>query len=75
MTKPIESKVIDQLVGLPEDLQVRVLEFAKSLSLGTTRGVPGKDLLDLAGTIPADDLVTIRKAIEEGCEQVEIDEW
>ena len=32
--------------------------------------MPGRDLLRFAGTIEAEDLIAIEKAIHEGCEKV-----
>jgi hypothetical protein len=37
--------------------------------------VPGKDLLRFAGAIEAEDLIAIERAIHEGCEKVNLDEW
>jgi hypothetical protein len=39
------------------------------------RSAAGKDLLSLAGTLPADDAREMREAIEQGCEQVDEREW
>ena len=33
-------------------------------------GVPGKQLLSFAGTIPAADLKEMEKALEESCERI-----
>jgi hypothetical protein len=41
----------------------------------TPVGVPGKELLRFAGTIEADDLRAMAQVIEEGCEQVDLNEW
>jgi len=37
--------------------------------------VPGKQLLQFAGAIPLDDLELMRQAIEDECEQVDLNEW
>ncbi len=68
----IKDSLLAQIDKLPYDLQLRVLDFAKTLS---QKGVEGKSLLRFEGAIPADDLRLISKAIEEGCEQVDADEW
>ncbi len=75
MDTPIVTKVIEELRALPHELQWRVLEFTRALALSAPRGVSGGQLLRFAGTIPPDDLETMRKAIEQGCEQVDGDEW
>lgn len=38
-------------------------------------GVPGRELLDLAGTLSDEDARQMLEAIEEGCEQVDPNEW
>jgi hypothetical protein len=39
------------------------------------KGVPGKQLLSFAGTIPADDLKAMEQAIEDNCEKADLNEW
>ncbi len=75
MNTPIVDRVIEQLKVLPNDLQWRVLEFARTLAISTPRGVPGKQLLQFAGAIPLADVQVMRQAIEDGCEKVNADEW
>jgi hypothetical protein len=72
---PIVDKVIEQLRTLPQELQWRVLEFTRALAQSTPRGVPGRQLQYLAGTISAEDAELMREAIERGCEQVDANEW
>ena len=71
----IVEEVIEQLKGLPQELQRRVLEFARALAQSNPRGIPGKELVRFAGAIPLDDVSIMREAIERGCEQVDSDEW
>ena len=71
-TESIRDNLIAQIDKLPHDLQLRVLDFIKAL---TPKGVEGKSLLRFEGAIPADDLQLMSKAIEEGCEKVDISEW
>jgi len=71
-TESIKDNLIAQIDKLPHDLQLRVLDFVKAL---TPKGVEGKSLLRFEGAIPADDLQLMSKAIEEGCEKVDISEW
>ncbi|MBW4675432.1 MAG: hypothetical protein KME52_15825 [Desmonostoc geniculatum HA4340-LM1] len=75
MDTPIFDRLIEELKVMPEDLQYRVLEFARTLVSSQIHGVPGKQLLNFAGTISPNDIQLIREAIEQGCEQVDIDEW
>lgn len=71
----ILDKLIEQLKIMPQDLQWRVLEFARTISGSTIQGVPGRELLRFAGSIPPDDVQLMRQAIEQDCEQVDLDEW
>jgi hypothetical protein len=75
MDVSIVEKVVEQLKALPQELQWRVLEFTRALAISTPHGVPGAQLLRFAGTIPLEDVKVMRDAIEQGCEQVDVDEW
>jgi len=71
-TQSVKDNLMTQIDKLPHDLQVRVLDIIKAL---TPKGVEGKSLLRFEGSISADDLQLMSKAIEEGCEKVDINEW
>ncbi len=71
-TQSVKDNLITQIDKLPHDLQVRVLDIIKAL---TPKGVEGKSLLRFEGSISADELQLMSKAIEEGCEKVDINEW
>ncbi|BAY17760.1 hypothetical protein NIES21_36020 [Anabaenopsis circularis NIES-21] len=75
MNISIIDEVIEQLKAMPQDLQWQVLEFARILAKSQVRGTPGKKLLRFAASIPPDDLQLMREAIEQDCEQVDINEW
>ncbi len=75
MNKNLQNEIGEQLRVLPLDEQRLVLDFARALAVSKIQGVPGKQLLRFAGTIPSEDLKRMSAAIEEGCEQVEINEW
>ena len=75
MSSTIKTKVIEQLETMPENLQRQVLAFVQALQTLAQRGVPGKQLLEFAGAIPIGDLELMRQAIENGCEQVNLNEW
>jgi hypothetical protein len=49
----IKEDLIAQIDKLPYDLQLRVLDYVKTLIL---TGVEGKSLLKFEGAIPTDDL-------------------
>ncbi len=75
METPLVERVIEQLKALPEELQWRVLEFVRALTQPTPRGVPGRELRRFANTISPEDARLMREAIEQGCEQVDTNEW
>lgn len=75
MNTHVIEKVVEQLRSLPDDLQRQVLEFTRVLALSVPRGVAGKQLLQFAGVIPPSDVELMQGAIEQGCEQVDANEW
>ena len=75
MNTSIVEKVIEQLKFLPQELQWRVLEFTRTLAVSSPHGVAGAQLLRFAGTIPMNDIQVMRETIEQGCEQVDSNEW
>lgn len=48
---------------------------SSAYSITIPEGKPGKVYLPFAAAIDADDLARMEMAIEEGCEQVNPDEW
>jgi hypothetical protein len=75
MDTPIIDEVVQELKLLPHELQCRVLEFTRALTVSTPRGIPGRQLLRFAGTISRDDAHLMREAIKHGCERVDAHEW
>ena len=75
MSQTLQKEILDQLNKLPLEHQRKVLEFARSLSKANPVGKAGKELLSFAGAIEVEDIKAISQAIEEGCEQVNINEW
>lgn len=75
MDVPIIEKVIEQMKNLPQELQWRVLEFTRALAVSTPQGIAGFQLLQFAGSIPRDDVNAMKETIEQGCEQVDGNEW
>jgi hypothetical protein len=70
----IKGEIIEQLDALPYELQRRVLDFARALTLSAPKGVPGKQLLHFAGLIQPDDLQVMAQAIEAACERTDLNE-
>ena len=75
MNPAIEKELHEQLDLLTVEQQRQLLDFARALAQTTPNGKPGQTLRRFAGTIPPDDLAVIARAIEDGCEQVNTDEW
>ncbi|MBD2293988.1 hypothetical protein H6G06_10900 [Anabaena sphaerica FACHB-251] len=75
MNVSVTDQIIEQLKIMPQDLQYQVLEFARNLTNSNIKGVPGKELLKFAGSIPKEDLQLMSEAIKQDCEKVDFDEW
>jgi len=73
MAKKLKDEIIEQVEGLEEPQQRKVLDFARGLR--TAKGTSGSDLLRFAGSIAPADLKAISQAIQEGCEKVEPNGW
>ena len=71
----IKRELEEQLNRLPVEMQRRVLNYAFELATRRPKGVKGATLVKFAGEIPAEDLQTMARAIEQDCEQVDLHEW
>ena len=79
----IKHRVLEQLDALNVEGKREVLDFSQELSareaseLRQARpvGDTGAALLAFAGTIPAEDLEEIRRAVEEHCENIDEEGW
>ena len=70
----ISQQVAEKVEQLPPALQLRVLDFATSLSTMPV-GPKGADLLRFANTIDPTSIKEIREAIESECEDVDSSQW
>lgn len=75
MNASVIDQVVEQLSGMPQSLQWRVLKFARTLSSSQIQGVSGQQLLQFAGATSSDELQLMQAAIQQGCEQVDPNEW
>ena len=75
MKPGMEKDLLKQLEQLGPEEQRQVLDFARRLATCKRGGTPGESLIRFGGAIDAADLAIIAEAIEEGCEQVNPDEW
>ncbi|XZE19919.1 hypothetical protein SH449x_005249 [Pirellulaceae bacterium SH449] len=71
----IQTELSNCLEKLPVDRQRQVLEFALTLETSAIHGVRGADLLRFAGVIDKSDLDAMSRAIEDGCEGIDLNEW
>jgi hypothetical protein len=74
MSITLERDIVTEVFKLRDVQQQEVLNFARTLS-SNLKGTPGAALLPFAGTIDRDDLLIMAKTIEDGCEQVNLNEW
>ena len=70
----LEQEILARLHRLAPPQQREVLAFVRILE-NTPVGIPGRELLAFAGSIEPYNLLTLQQAIDEGCEQVNLDEW
>ena len=75
MKVSVKKQILDQVSKLPLSQQKLVLNFASSLKRKPPRGVPAKHLLTFAGCMEVADVEAMSKAIEEGCEKVDVNGW
>ena len=71
----IQHELCTMLGLLPVAQQHQVLEFARALATSRIQGVPGANLLRFVGMIGESDLDEMSRAIEDGCERIDADEW
>ena len=69
------DEVVEELRRLAEPERRRVLDYARSLSEGRPKGTPGEALLKYGGAWSDGKADEVAAAIEEGCEQVDLDAW
>lgn len=72
MNISIIDEVVEQLKTMSQHQQSQVLEFASQLVKNEIKGTPGNELLSFAGSIHSDDIQLMLEAIEQDCEQVDI---
>jgi hypothetical protein len=73
MSTTIRDQIIEQVDRLDDTRQQPVLDFARRLT--ESEGTPGRDLLRFAGIIDPADIEAMSRAIQEGCEKVDLEAW
>jgi hypothetical protein len=71
----LKQEILKHLDQLPVELQRWVLAFIQELAESRPKGVPGRELLRFAGMLSEDEAKVWMKAIEAGCERVDLNEW
>ena len=75
MSPELKQQILDELDRLDSEQQKRVLDYAHELAVRHPRGVPGKKLLMFSAAFDPSDLDAMRRAIEDGCERVDLNGW
>ena len=71
----LEQELHKHLDQLSIEDQQEVLVYVKTLTTRAPTGVPGTSLLKFSGYVPEKELTQMAKAIEQVCEQVNINGW
>jgi len=71
----IKKKILEDLEKLPAEKQQRVMEYTHALLISQPKPENGKGVLKLAGILNDEDSEEMMNIIEEGCEQVNLNEW
>jgi len=72
---PIKDKIISELESLSEEQQKKLLDYTLKLKLSMRESRTGSKLIKFSGSISKADLNVMKKAIDEDCEQVDLNEW
>ena len=72
---PFEGELRDSLALLAPAQQRQVLEYARALREAPRRGVPGQALLRFAGAMLPEDVASVARAVEDGCEGIDPAGW
>lgn len=70
-----EKKIQERLAGLTPAEQDRAPEDVRETSGEPLRGEPGHNLLQFAGIWTEEEADQVSRAIEEGCETIDLDSW
>jgi len=73
----VEKQLIRSINQLTDEQRLQVLDFVMRLQSKTPPGVSGEEFVRRVNELdfPKEDLEEIRRAIEEGCEQIDRDGW
>lgn len=71
----VKEQILNDLDRLPREQQLKAAEFVHSLVSSLPKGTAGHNLLRFSGVIDDTSAKEMMEAIEEGCGQVDLDEW
>ncbi len=71
----VKEQILSDLERLAPEQQKRAAELVHGLVAPLPRGASVDDLLRVAGTLDPQSALEMTAAIEEGCEQVDLDAW
>lgn len=75
MEPAIKKQILSDLDQLSPEQQRRAADLVHRMVSARPKGTPGRDLLPFAGWLDDESAREMVEAIEEGCEQVNLDEW
>lgn len=70
-----KNKIINELDNLNWEQQKKILDYLLWLKLSESKGTRGEELLVFSGAIDQEDLAVMEKAISEGCEKIDANDW
>lgn len=73
--KSIDIKILYYLHELGKSKQLSLLNYMKSIAQKEQKSNRNKKLLELAGSISKKDIKLMEEVINEGCENVDPNEW
>lgn len=71
----VREEILRRLDHMPKDRQRVALNMIRSLDNEPRRGTPGRDLLDLAGSLTPEEAEQMARAIEDEFEQIDPHAW
>ena len=71
----IQHQLYEEIDKLSAAEQMRLLATARELRSESPKGTPWSQIKHLAGTLPDEDAQEIMAAIDEGCENIDLDGW
>jgi hypothetical protein len=71
----VSEEIAKRVESLPPEAQKRVLRFVSSLVDSRPAGKSGSSMRKFAFSLDPISAREMRRAIEEGCEQIDADQW